>query len=196
MMNPVERNANSKIKFKTSMLRSILCDYSDAYKLVRGTITAPNIGTAANPNSRKNIIIQNCAPFTNSISEINNTYIDNAKDIDIVMPMYNLIKYIGNYSKTSGSLWQFYRDEPFINDNDAIADYPANSNSSASLNFKRKIAGRVGNDGTKNVKIKIPLKYLSNFWRTLEMSLINREVNFILTWSATCFIIGAPIANQ
>ena len=65
------------------MLRSSLCDYSDAYTLVSGTITVPNTAAAANPNNRKNIVIKNCAPFTNCISEINNTQIDNAKDIDI-----------------------------------------------------------------------------------------------------------------
>ena len=75
------------------------------------------------------------------------------------MPMYNLIKYSGNYSKTSGNLWKFYRDEQFINDNLAITDFPADNNNSASFKFKTKIAGRIGNDGTKNVKISLPLKY-------------------------------------
>ena len=74
--------------------------------LVSGTITAPNTGTAANPNNRKKIIIKNCAPFTDFISKINNTQIDNAKDIDIVMSIYNLTEYSDTYSKTSGSLWQ------------------------------------------------------------------------------------------
>ena len=83
------------------MLRSSLCD---AYILVSGTITVPKTGTAGNPNSRKNIIIKNCALFTNCISEINNTQIDNATNIDIIMPMYNLIEYSINYSKTPRSL--------------------------------------------------------------------------------------------
>ena len=74
------------------MLKSSLCDHSDAYILVSGTITAENTGTAAAPNNRKNII-KNCARFTDCISEINNAQIDNAKDIDIVMPMYNLIEF-------------------------------------------------------------------------------------------------------
>ena len=88
------------------MLKSSLCDYSDAYILVKGTITVNNTGTAAAPNNRnKKVIFKNCAPFTNCISEINNTQVDNAKDIDIVMLMYNLIEYSDNYSKTSGSLW-------------------------------------------------------------------------------------------
>ena len=91
------------------MLMSSLCDYSDAYIPVSAIITVPNIPAA---NNRKNIIINNFAPFTNCISEINNTRIDNAKKKrDIVMPMYNLIEYSDDYSKTSGSLWHCYRDE-------------------------------------------------------------------------------------
>ena len=81
----------NKTEFKTSMLKSSLCDYSDAYILMRGTITVPNTGTATNPNNRKNMIIKRCFPFTDCKSEINNTQIDNAKDIDIVMQIYNLI---------------------------------------------------------------------------------------------------------
>ena len=101
-------NVNSQIKFKTSMLKPCLCDYSDAYILVKGTITI--IGRVSDAAARqaderdKGVSFKNCAPFINCISEINNTQIDNAKDIDIVMPMYNLIEYSGNYEKTSGSL--------------------------------------------------------------------------------------------
>ena len=98
-------NVISKIKFKTSMLSSSLCDYSDAYILVSATITVPNAAAGrAAANNRKTIIIKNDAPFTNCVSELNNTQIDNGKDIDIVVPMYNLIEYGDNYSKTSGSL--------------------------------------------------------------------------------------------
>ena len=91
------------------MLRSSFCDYSDAYKLVKGNITVNNnagAGNAAN-NTDKKVIFKNCAQFTNCISKINNTDIDNAKYIDIVMSMYNLIEYSDNYSKTSRSLWQY-----------------------------------------------------------------------------------------
>ena len=97
---------NKQTKFKTSMLRSSLCDYSDAYILVKGNITVSNTaadGAAAN-NVNKKVIFKNCAPFTNCISKMNNNDIDNAKYIDIVMPMYNLIEYSNNYSKTSVSL--------------------------------------------------------------------------------------------
>ena len=98
---------NKQIRFKTSMLRSSLCDYSDAYILVKGNITVNNTaadGAAAN-NTNKKVIFKNCAPFTSCIDKINNEQIDNTEYIDIVMPMYNLIEYSDNYSKTSGRLW-------------------------------------------------------------------------------------------
>ena len=102
------------------MLKSSLCDYSDAYILFKGTISVTNTaaaGVAAN-NINKEVIFNNSAPFTNCISEINNTQIDDAKDIDIVMPMYNLIEYSDNYAKTTGSLWQYCKDIPALNAND------------------------------------------------------------------------------
>ena len=99
-------NVGSQIKFKTTMLKSSLCDYSDVYILVKGTISVNNTAAAdANANNtNKKVIFKNCALFTNCISEYNDTQIDNAKDIDIVMPMYNLIKYSDNYAKTTGNL--------------------------------------------------------------------------------------------
>ena len=110
-------NVNSQIKFKTTMLKPGLCDYSGAYILVKGRITiagAGNDAAARQADERnKGVIFKNCATFINCISEINNTQIDNAKDIDIVMPMYNLIEYSDSYVKTTGSLWQYFRDEPF-----------------------------------------------------------------------------------
>ena len=181
-------NVNSQIKFKTTMLKSSLCDYSDAYILVKGTISANNTvaqGAAVN-DANKKVIFKNCAPFTNCISEINNTQIDNAKDIDIVMPMYNLIEYSDNYAKTTGSLWQYCKDIPARNDNDEITEFTA-GNPTDSFNFKVKITGRTGDDGTKNVEIMVPLKYLCNFWRTLEMPLINCEVNLILNVCSYCY---------
>ena len=92
-------SVNRQINFKISMLRSSLCDYSDAYILVKGNISVNNTAGAnadAN-NTNKKVIFKNCAPFTNCISKINNTQVDNAKDIDIVMSMYNLIEYSDNY---------------------------------------------------------------------------------------------------
>ena len=190
-------NVNSQIKFKTTMLKSSLCDYSDAYILVKGTISVNNTaaeGAAAN-NTNKKVIFKNCASFTNCISEINNVQIDNAKDIDIVLPMYNLIEYSDNYAKTTGSLRQYCKDIPARNNNTEIVDFTA-ANNTDSFNFKPKITGQTGNGGTKDVEIMVPLKYLSNFWRTLEMPLINCEVNLILTWSSTCVPIATNIPNQ
>ena len=129
---------------------------------------------------------------------INDTQVDNAKDIDIVMPMYNLIKYSGNYAKTLGRLWQYCLDIPAVNNNNAIVHFVDN-NLTDSFNFKVKITGKTGDDGTKDVEIAVLLKYLSNFWKTLEMPLIICEINLILTWSANCTIVSianCAIANQ
>ena len=178
------------------MLKSSLCDYSDAYILAKGTITANNTAAVDDDanNTNKKVIFKNCVPFTNCISEINNTQVDNARDIDIVMPMYNLIEYSDNYSKTSGSLWQYCKDIPAVN-NDAIVNF-ADNNLTDSFNFEVKITDQTGDDGTKNVEIMVPLKYLSNFWRTFEMPLINFEVNLILTWSENYVIVSTNVANQ
>ena len=157
-------NVNSQIKFKTTMLKSSLCDYSDTYILAKGTITVNNTaaqGAAAN-NTNKKVIFKNCAPFTNCISEINNTQIDNAKDIDIVMPMYNLIEYSDNYAKTTGSLWQYCIDIPARNNDDEIVAFAGN-NVTDSFIFKAKTTGQTEDNGIKDVEIMVPLKYLSNF---------------------------------
>ena len=155
---------SNNIKFKTKTLRSSLCDHVDAYILVKGTITITGAGnddaTKQTDERDKGVIFKNCAPFTKCISRINNADIGNAQDINIVMPMYNLVEYSDNYLKTSGSLWQYYKDDS----NDNIAD-------SESFKSKIKITGKTPDDGnTKDVEIIVSLKYLSNFWRTLEMS--------------------------
>ena len=163
---------------------------SSLYILVKGKITIT--GTGADVDARqaderdKGVAFKNCDPFTNCISEINNTQVYNAKDIDIAMPMYNLIEYSDNYAKTSGSLWQYFRDEPDYN----LAD-------SESFKSKIKITGKTpNNDNEKDVEIMVPLEYLSNFSRTLEMRLINYEVNLILTWSSTCLITNSTGAGR
>ena len=136
-----------------TILKSSLCDYSDAYINVLGTITVNN--TAAAPvaanNTNKKVLLKNCVPFTICISEINNTQVDNAKGIDIVMLIYNLIEYSDNYSKTSGSLRQYCKDIPAVNNNSAIADFIDN-NLTDSFNFKVKMAGQTGDNGTKMLK--------------------------------------------
>ena len=150
------------------MLKYSLCDYSDIYILVKGRITITEAGDDAADERDKGAALKNCAPFTNCISEINNIQIDNAKDTDIAMPMYDWIEYRDNYVKTSGSLWQYYRDDP----KNALTDYES---------FKYKIkTGKTPNHGNeKNIEIMVSLKYLRNFWRNREMSLINCEVNLI-----------------
>ena len=178
-------NIGSQIRFKTSMLKSSLCDNSDAYIHVKGKITITGAGdnaAAREADERNNgVAFKDSAPFITCISNTNNTEIDNCQDIDIIMSMYNLIKYSNNYAKTSGSLRQYYRDEP----NNNLAN-------SKSFKSKIKITGRTPARGNeKDVEIMVPLKYLSNFWRTLEMPLINCEVNMvinILIWSSTCVI--------
>ena len=111
------------------------------------------------------------------------------------MPMYNLIEYSDNYAETTGSLWQYSKDIPARNDNNEITVFTRNSLTD-SFNFKVKFTVQTGNNGTKDVKIMVPLIYLSNFWRTLEMPLINCEVNLILTWSSTCVIAAVGDTNQ
>ena len=167
------------------MLRSSSCDYADAYMLVKGKITITGVGDndAATRLDEKNkgVIFNSCAPFTKCISRIKGTETDNAEDIWIAMLMYNLIEYSDSYSKTSGSLWHYYKDDT----NDNITQ-------SESYTCKINLAGKppvAGN--TNNVEIAVPLKYLSKFWRILEMLSINCEVNLILTWSKDCVISSA-----
>ena len=167
------------------MLKSRLCDYSDGYIIFKGNITVNNTGTAAAPNNRnKKVIFKNCASFTNCIGEINDTQQDNTEDIDIVMSMYNLIEYSDNYSKTPGNLWPYCKDIPALKNNDDFLDFNG-ANATDSFNFKAKITSQTKDNGRiKKVDIMVPLKYRSNFWRALEMPLINCEVNLILIWSA------------
>ena len=173
---------SNDIKFNTTTLRSNLCDYVDAYVHVKGTTTIT--GNAGPPAGRteaqllaarqaverdKGVTFKNCAPFTKFISRINNTDIGTAQNNDIITPIYNLIEYSDNYSKTSGRLWQYYKDDS----NNNLAD-------SESFKSKVKITRKTPDDGnTKYVEIIVPLKYLSNFCRALEMPLINCEVNLI-----------------
>ena len=191
-----EYSPDKLIRFKTTMLRSSSCDYSDSYILVKGNITVNNTaaeGAAVN-NSKKKVIFRNCAPFTNRISNKNNTEIDNAKYIDIVMSMYNLIEYSDNYSNTSGSVWQYCKEIPAINNAGNIVDFNG-ANAIDSFNFKTKITGQTNDDGIINVEIMVPLKYLSNFWRTPELPLIDCKVERILNWSENCVMTYTDVAN-
>ena len=171
-------NVNKKVRIKTPMLRSDLCDYSDAYIVVKGDITLEGDNDANKRN--KNLAFKNNASFINCISRINGVKIDNAEDLDVVMPMNNLLEYSKNYRKTTGRLRNYYRDEP---------SNPLSS-SSESLKYKTSITGKTpeNNDLSTNVKLIIPLKYLSNFWRSLNIPLINCELELILTRSKNCVL--------
>ena len=196
-------NENKSIRFKTPMLRSDLCDYTDAYILVNGTITA----AGNNPRDRQNrpVILKNNAPFISCITKINGELIEDVEDLDIVMPMYNLLEYSKNYRNTVGSLYDYYRDElsgDGNNNNDNNNNNVVNANA---FQYKNLIIGNMYNvdsasagaadddprlpnsnyddnrSGKKEeVEIVIPLKYLRNFWRALNIPLISCELSLEL----------------
>ena len=198
------------------MLRSDLCDYSDSYILVNGTITVAR----NHPRDRQNrlLVLKNNAPFISCISKINNELVEDAEDLDIVMPMYNLLEYSKNYRKTIGSLYNYYGDELSDNaDNDNFGNIKVVN--SEAFKYKSKVIGNTdnvdstipnpdaaaaaaaaanprianpnyvaNNSGKKNVELAIPLKYLGNFWRALNMSLISCEVSLELKWNKNCVV--------
>ena len=146
---------------------------------------------------------KNWAQFTGCITRINNTQIDDAQHTDVAMSMYNLIKYSDNYSKTSGVLRQYCRDETTINiiinnnnnnNNNEFIDF-IDANLTNSFSLKVKLTVKTGDNGTKSVEIMAALKYLSNFWRTLEMSLSNCEIIFDLNCSEKCVTMATNITN-
>ena len=174
------------------MLRSDLCDFSDAYIVVKGDITVTNPNNA---KRNKAVAFKNNAPFISCISKSNSIKIDNAEDLDVVMPMYNLLEYSKNYKKTTGSLWNYYRDQP---SNPLSTD-------SESFKYKTSITGNTYNigDGEDNydankvgkneTEIVLPLKYLSNFWKNLNIPLINSEIELILTWTKNCVLANMTV---
>ena len=129
-----------------------------------------------------NVAFKNCAPFTRCVAHINDEHIDTAENLDIIKPMYNLIEYSDNYSYTSGSLYQFKRDESPVNNVGNLINVTLNNSASfeckASLLGKATIPSGVNNADRSltNAKIVVPLKYLSNFVRSLEMPLINSKI--------------------
>ena len=177
-------NENKSIRFKTPMLRSNLCDYSDAY-------TAPGANNGANnirDKRNRPLILKNNAPFVSCITRINGELIEDADDLDLVMSMYNLLAYSKNYRKTIGSLYNYYRYElsDDADDNNFDNIKVVNSNT---FNYKNKVIGNtynvnagaqgydVNENGTQEVELAIPLKYLGNFWRALNIPLISCEVS-------------------
>ena len=204
-------NENKSIRLKTPMLRSDLCDYSDAYILVKGTITvtAPGVNNNANnirDKRNRPLILKTNAPFVSCITRINGELIEDADDLDIVMPIYNLLEYSKNYRKTTGSLYNYYRDE--LSD-DADDNNFANINvvNSEAFKYKNKITGNtynvhedddgydVNKNGTQEVELDIPLEYLGNFWRALNIPLISCEVSLELKWNKNCVITSLEQRN-
>ena len=173
------------------MLRSDLCDYFDAYVWVKETITVTNPNNNANFDRR--LTLKNNAPFISCVSKINGESVENAEDLDIVMPMCNLFEYSKNYEKTSGSLFNYYRDEPKDHD-EGDGDNAINISirGSNSFDYKTKIVGSLaaGKDEKEDVTIAIPLKYLGNVWRSLDIPLINCEITLILSWYKECVLVG------
>ena len=144
------------IKLETKVIKPNLCDYSDAYILVTG-----------NTQNKR-------APFRTSDITINDEHVEKAEDLDIVMPIYNLLEYSDNYQNSTGSLYQFKRDES-PDDNADVA------NNTTSLVYKSKLITRTDDNNVNNVKLVVPLKYVSSFFRSLEMPLVNCKIDLELT---------------
>ena len=162
-------NNPDTIKYDTRVLKPDLCDYAEAYILVDGTI----IGTGGDNNTR--LALKNCAPFTKCNLEINDEHIDTAENLDIVMPMYNLIEHSDNYQDSSATLYQYKRDEP----PEANAIDNLTVDNSNSFKYKVSLLGNpvvADNIAKRSVKVVVPSKYLSNFFRSLEMPLINCKI--------------------
>ena len=168
----------------------------------RISVTGTNNGNRRN----KKLMFKNNAPFRSCISKINNTFIDNAEDFDIVMPMYNLLEHNGNYSITSGRLLNYYRDEvnDTANENNYANNFRIHNNkitTSKSFQYKTKSKGRTpNNDDRLDAEVVVPLKYLSNFWRSLDLALIKCEIEPDLLWSRYCVIseisrTSRPVGN-
>ena len=177
------------------MLRSDLFDFSDVYILVKGIIAVTNLKSA---KINEALAFKNNAPFINCISKINGGQIGNVEDLDVAMPMHNLLEYSKNYRKTTGSLWNYCKDEP---------SNPLSSNSESSK-YKTSITedtynlgvGDAGYDANKVGKnetgVVIPLKHFSNFQRMLNIPLISCEIELILTWSKNCVFADMTAANN
>ena len=201
-------NTNKQIRFKTSMLRSDLCDFSDAYVVVKGIVTV-SADERDRDEMNRQVILKNNVPFISWISKINGVLVENVEDLDVVAPLYCLLKCSKNYSKTSASLWNYYRDEltDETNDNNESNKNVTNSKSfkykisitGSTYNVPRRITDDDGNAvnnpnydqikrGTKEVEISVPLKHLGNFWNSLNLPLIKCEVSLALSWSEACVI--------
>ena len=174
-------NNPDTIKYDTRVLKPKLCDYAESYILIDSTIRA----AAANANTR--LALKNCAPFTKCNLKINDEHVDTAENLDITMAMYNLIEYSDNYQDSSATLYHYKRNEPpeanIIND--------LTTDTSSSFKYNVELLGNPildGNIAKRSAKVVVPLKYLSNFFRSLEMLLINCKIKLNLTWKKECVL--------
>ena len=167
------------IKFETKVIKPNLCDFSDAYILVTGNVQ--------NKPANSVVAFKNCAPFRTCDVTINDEHVEKAEDLDIVMPMHNLLEYSDNYQNSTGSLYQFKRDEQ-PDDNADVA------NVTISLVYKSKLIKGTDNNNVNNVKLVVPLQYLSNFFRSLEMPVVNCKIDLELTWHKDFMISSVDAA--
>ena len=172
-----------KYKVANFEVKINLRDYSDAYIVMKGWVSVRGTNDANRRN--KKLTFKNNAPFRSCISKINNTFVDNAEDDATVKPLYNLLEYSDNYSMASGSLWNYYRDE--VNDyaNENVNNFRISNKTTAgkSLAYKTKIIEKIpADDNTLDTEVVVPLKNFSNFWRFLNLILINCEIELDLSW--------------
>ena len=181
-------SVGNEIIYNTEILKSNLCNYNNACILVKGDITV----TAA---PALQVAFKNCATFSNCFTKIDGTIIDDAEDLDLVMPMYNTIEYSSTYSETTESLW-FYSQDETTNLNADIA----NTNGFKLSKYKTKLLGNTElmkqTKFQKNSAIAVALKSLSNFWRSLKMPLINCKIELILKWTKYCVLSAAGNDNE
>ena len=213
MINNENYNPNKDTRFKTPQIRDDLCDFNHAYIVVAGKITVTNPGNNINIYDIK-VSLKNSAPFFNCILKINNQLIEDTQDLDIAMPMYNLLYSSKNFRKTTGPFWNYYPDKP----NSAytfFADTPNNRRererifrsirNSKSFDYKTKFVNPLpgvndvaNNDVTsesEEIKIVIPLENLSNFIFSLDFLMINTEIELILKWSQNCVLTSKSTRN-
>ena len=193
---------DSTMTFNTEVIKPNLCDYSDAYIVVTRNIVV----VGGNQNTL--VSFKNSRPFIRCVTHISDEHIDTAENLDIIMNLHNLIEYSDNYLDTSGSLFQYRRDEQNVNNAENIDN--VNANDSSSFKYKsnllkelitRDVAANVDPDIANahriflNAQIVVPLKYLSNFFKSLEMLLINRKLNLELNWSKNSVMSNVATAT-
>ena len=174
-------NQSNSIKFETESIKSSLCDYFDAFILVTWDRTV-----AAKNNAH--VAFKNCAPFSTCKTEINNVFVDEANHIYTAMPMYNLIEYSDNYLDTSGSLCQFKRDKNPANNVDLSVHHSQSFKYKAALVRKTLVTVNNAISSVKNTKFIVSIKYISNFWRSLEMPMIKCKIHIALNWNEDCIL--------